>query len=162
MAVIKYQPRTAEAIRKADTLPRNQVNGFPKNSTPPSSGGSSAYKGFFKVTDITDGGDSKVKIVWGGNEDNVDSISGICQINGMIREISKLESETFSGRGYIYLQWEWDDNLLTPTLEFVSLLPVYETNFLKWPLAYVDTSGSLAITQVWLGGYFQASLWGEC
>jgi len=132
--------------------------------------GKGKYNGFFKIID--DSADPsqapyKVKVIWGEFPDNT-NVAGHCLINSVYEVVAQLDSNsTFSTNGFVYLKWQWSGGLLTPTLEHeevaIASPLTYETGYLKWPLAWVDVSGdSISITQTWLGGFFQASLWGEC
>ena len=161
--------RIRDAVKTVESGGGNLIYRRKKHSA--GGGGNGGYNGMFKVIDVSDDPTTppyKVQIIWGEfpPPDNED-VAGICQVNGSFRVVEPLISNsTFTTSGYVFLQWEWDVSLQLPTLEHEELYitdPItYTANYLKWSLAWIDVTSGISITQIWLGGSFQASLFGEC
>ena len=159
----KDTERIAESVLFTESIARGA--GSMRRQRHFQSSGKAKYNGFFKIIDASVDPTTppyQCTVVWGEDADDT-AFCGFCQINGLIEEVTQLTSNsTFTTSGYVYLRWEWSSGLLVPTLEHEETMLTYELDYLKWPLAYVNVDGGLTIKQIWLGGFFQASLWGEC
>jgi len=157
--------RVNRAVLLSESAPLNE--GGQRRQRHFKGGGKAKYNGYLKVIDISADGTYEVQIVDG--LEITSAVAGRCQINGAFKTIGELTEEVDAQSGFIYLQWDWNgvtEDVDDPTLIFrADNFPPYTADSLIWPLAWVykDTDNeTVIIQQLWLGGYFQANLWGEC